>query len=452
MTTKLANAYPRKHFFLEMFTRDISLEDCILDLIDNSIDGLIRANKIDISTSILKNGNGSQEPRVKPLPKIDVRFAEDSFEITDLCGGIERTYALREVFNFGHAEGETGGALGVYGIGLKRAIFKIGNFFHMESRTIENGFEVNLDVREWSQKDGKLEDWRIPLEFKTGAKTTGQTGTKIKITQLRPEVVMRMNDGILEQRLRTIISQTYGLFIGRYVEILVKGTPVEPFQIPIGVSDDVRPAHDEFQDGEVLVRLFASLAARGQNQEWKAETAGWYALCNGRIVVAADKTELTGWGSGPLPQFHGGKFRGFVGVAFFQSSNSLALPWTTTKRGLNRESPVYQNARNRMRGVARPIITFLDSMYKPDALEETFGRNIADQVKSTALSSIANKPASTFIVNLPRRAPKTTKRVQYDAEIADLERIKKHIKKSSWGANSVGKFTFEHYLKTECPE
>ena len=37
-----------------MFTRDISLEDCILDLIDNAIDGLVRTRKIDISASLLQ--------------------------------------------------------------------------------------------------------------------------------------------------------------------------------------------------------------------------------------------------------------------------------------------------------------------------------------------------------------------------------------------------------------
>jgi len=53
MPTHKANAYPRKHFFFEMFTRDISLEDCILDLIDNSIDGLIRTRSIEIGNSLL---------------------------------------------------------------------------------------------------------------------------------------------------------------------------------------------------------------------------------------------------------------------------------------------------------------------------------------------------------------------------------------------------------------
>src|SRR5438445_10561616 len=134
MTTKLASAFPRKHFFLEMFTRDISLEDCILDLIDNSIDGLIRTRGIDIGASLLKNGSENL-PKSGSRPKIEIRYSNEEFEILDFCGGITRGHALKDVFNFGHAEGETGGALGVYGIGLKRAIFKIGNHFEMQSRT-----------------------------------------------------------------------------------------------------------------------------------------------------------------------------------------------------------------------------------------------------------------------------------------------------------------------------
>ena len=35
-----AKATPSKKLFLEMFTRDIFLEDAILDLIDNSIDSI----------------------------------------------------------------------------------------------------------------------------------------------------------------------------------------------------------------------------------------------------------------------------------------------------------------------------------------------------------------------------------------------------------------------------
>lgn len=404
MTTRLANAYPRKHFFLEMFTRDISLEDCVLDLIDNSIDGLIRSRGIDITSSLLAGGALSTRSRSGSLPRIDVSYSDKEFKIEDTCGGIKRKDALGDVFNFGHAAGDVGGALGVYGIGLKRAIFKIGNHFEMESKTANDGFSVDLDVKKWSENDDSLEDWRIPLAFTGGAPSEAKAGTKIRITSLRPEVAMRVNDGVLAQRLHSTIAQTYGLFLNRYLEVTLNGKLIEPFEIPIGSSDQVQAAHDEFEDGDVKVKLFASLAARDTRGQWPAEPAGWYALCNGRVVVAADKTDLTGWGVLGSPVWHAGKYRGFVGVVFFESSNALSLPWTTAKRGLNRESPVYQNARNRMKGVAKPILGFLDKMYSQDPPEDLFGRHIADQVKSTSLSAVAASAPTAFRIVAPRPA------------------------------------------------
>src|SRR5256885_1297493 len=127
MQTVQANAYPKKKFFLEMFTRDISLEDCILDLIDNSIDSFIRTRNIDISANLLNPGSSSNGQKSDPLPKIELSFSDTEFKINDKCGGISRKAALEEVFNFGHTSNYATGQLGAYGIGLKRAIFKIGN-------------------------------------------------------------------------------------------------------------------------------------------------------------------------------------------------------------------------------------------------------------------------------------------------------------------------------------
>ena len=41
-----ADARPTKQFFIENLTRDLSLEDAILDLVDNAIDALIRTRHI----------------------------------------------------------------------------------------------------------------------------------------------------------------------------------------------------------------------------------------------------------------------------------------------------------------------------------------------------------------------------------------------------------------------
>src|SRR5271165_6179594 len=53
---------------------------------------------------------------------------------------------------------------------------------------------------------------------------------------------------------------------------------------PIGASDEVNPGKAEFVHGNVKVTLIASMAAT----PWSTETAGWYILCNGRVVKAAD--------------------------------------------------------------------------------------------------------------------------------------------------------------------
>ena len=39
---------PTKKFFIEMITRDISIEDAIIDLLDNSIDGATQINNASL--------------------------------------------------------------------------------------------------------------------------------------------------------------------------------------------------------------------------------------------------------------------------------------------------------------------------------------------------------------------------------------------------------------------
>ena len=102
------------------------------------------------------------------------------------------------VFNFGSAPGQTDTTLGVYGIGMKRAMFKIGNTISIESRCQPRGFRVVLDdVESWSRKDDDLKDWRIPIEDLDNA-ANGSPGVTIAITNLHEEVKTRLQDGGLE--------------------------------------------------------------------------------------------------------------------------------------------------------------------------------------------------------------------------------------------------------------
>lgn len=444
-TTEMANAFPRKRFFMEMFTRDISLEDCILDLIDNSIDSLVRQKEIDPAADILKR---VRRPKNKePLPLISLKLSEKEISISDNCGGIPPSQVLTEVFSFGHDEGASLGQLGAYGIGLKRAIFKIGEDFEMRSLTAVGGFDAKMDVLLWAEKDDAMEDWKVPIHI-TGPERKGPFGTSIKFKTLRDEVKMRLRDGAFLGKLSSEIAKTYALFLEEIVRVEVNGSKVEPMLLPIASSDDAKPGQVEFTKGDVKVRIIATLAER-KDQEWAYERAGWYVLCNGRIVLSADKSELTGWGEG-LPRYHS-KYNGFVGILVFRSRKPLALPWTTTKRGLNRESPVFQSAKVEMVMLARPIISFLNGMYPGELFESIPERRIAEKVKAADIRDLASKRPAPFELKKGKVEAKTTTKVQYEAELKDVERIRRAVQKPKWSANRIGRHTFEHFLKTECP-
>ena len=105
-----ADAYPRKRFFLEMFTRDISLEDCLLDLVDNAVDSFIRGSDQDIIGSLLDVPTAA----ATLLREITLVVTSKEVSVTDNCGGIPNDEALHDVFCFGHAKGyEPEGRLGV---------------------------------------------------------------------------------------------------------------------------------------------------------------------------------------------------------------------------------------------------------------------------------------------------------------------------------------------------
>jgi len=89
----------------------------ILDLLDNCVDGIHRH---------LKAGKG-----LKPYKKFYAKMKFDGahFELLDNCGGITRARLRQSALRLGRPNADADGAtytVGAYGIGLKRAIFKLG--------------------------------------------------------------------------------------------------------------------------------------------------------------------------------------------------------------------------------------------------------------------------------------------------------------------------------------
>ncbi|MDP3444781.1 MAG: ATP-binding protein, partial [Ignavibacteria bacterium] len=167
-------AGPTKDFFVSMITRDIQLPDAIVELIDNSIDGIKRQKAEKYDGYFIK-----------------VRFNKDFFEIEDNCGGISLQIAKEYAFVFGKPRSarekeERVETTGTFGIGMKRALFKMGQKFEIQSRAKDSSFRLSIDVIDWMGKS----DWDFPLTESDSAETNDVKicGTKITVTLLHPAI------------------------------------------------------------------------------------------------------------------------------------------------------------------------------------------------------------------------------------------------------------------------
>lgn len=446
----LANAHPKKRFFIEMFTRDIPLMDCVLDLIDNCVDGLARTGNLEmhmISDDIFKK-KAKRVVSKTIQPHIRVEFDKHRFSIKDNCGGIDYDYAIKDVFNFGHSTKRSKEYLGVYGVGMKRALFKMGDKFEIQSKTSENGFSCLLNVPDWMKKDASMDDWTIPLTPTRPAHSAKSAGTTITVSNLKQSVVDILLSNQFQNDLLKAVGRVYAFLVEKYIKISINGVKVKAFNVPVGQPQKGKTSYEEFKHKGVNVRIFATLSSIDKERPTK-ENSGWYVACNGRLILVADTSKLTGWGIKPMPIWVP-KFTSFIGLVFFESKDGLALPWTTTKRGVNGESSVYRKAISRMAVLARPILSFCSKKYGPDADEEPIEREIAKQMKPTTISQLVQKANTAFEIEAPKeKKGKPTIRVQYDAKVSEIDKIKKHLRKSRMGASTIGKHTFDYFLRQE---
>lgn len=441
MTIIEANANPEKRLFISLITRDISLVAAFLDLIDNSVNAAVEPHSAQLQTA-KDYLDLFQDDSVTPKVNINLNIDDSGVSISDNAAGIAATTASEHVFKFGRSSEEANQSdrLSVYGIGMKRAIFKLGNKIKIESNHINGGFTLDLDVEEWA-KD-KNPRWTFPLNTREPS-TPESTGTSISISELHEDTRRRIADGLFLNQLREAISRTYNFYLAKFTNIFVNGEQIFGTEISIG---DNR-ASEQVVIGQVTCAITAGIGVTNGGT-FKDKSSGWFVFCNGRTVISADKSTLTGWGTGPLGlPLYQPKHRAFIGTVFFVSNNSEALPWTTTKSGINEDSSVWQEAKRNMSVVGRQVISFLDSRYTDEGTEIPSADLKEAAGKSISVISAAAAPRTSF--SLPKKPATPTTSIQFEAKLEDVKRIAQYLGRRSMSAREVGRYTFDYFLKNE---
>jgi len=344
------SAEPVKSFFVEMLTRDISLSDAILDLLDNCVDGILR----------MKKGRAAGKQPYKGYCA-EINYNKDEFEIADNCGGIPWELHDR-AFRLGPADPERSrGAptVGVYGIGMKRAIFKIGQHSLIQTQHIKDSYDVEIKPS-WL-KDEK--NWLIPV--KTSKTNMSEDGTTILISELYDGVKSLFGDNraLFDKDFKTKVAKHYAFIINKGFEVKVNGDVIKPRPTELRFEGGegktaIRPFIYETEVDGVEVFLAVGfthpilsqddIEAEQEQIQRSSLDAGWTVVCNDRAVLYCDRTELTGWGEAGVPKYHT-QFIAISGIVEFRSNDASKLPTTTTKRGIEASSRLYLQVKNKMR-------------------------------------------------------------------------------------------------------
>jgi hypothetical protein len=440
-------ASPTKEYFINMMTKDVSIEDSILDLIDNGLDGARRQIGRE------KGQAAILEPSYEGY-HVQINFNNSHFSIEDNCGGIALEAAKNSVFYFGRkadAPRETNYSLGVFGIGMKRAFFKLGKNIRIQSSTKTEAFSVDIDVNRWTENG----QWDLELQREPVWDTPG---TRIEITNLHKNVSREFDtDPVFTNILKKIIARDYSFLLHDGFKIIVNSNPVKPYEFKLRESNEFRPLNDHSQNPElpeVSVKIIAGLSEFPPDDPYSDEVRepwlnapdyfGWYVVCNGRIVLAADKSEKTVWGNSiTSPKWHA-QYNGFIGIVSFYSPDPVHLPWTTTRRDLDLTNGVYRRATSTMKDATWRYIRYTNK--RKEDLEG------AKELEKKALP----KPIGQLPEHTPLTLPRLTNsprrkmaEIKYYQPKDLIDKVKEDIGRSFITNNELGVYSFEYFLDNE---
>ncbi|WP_194289058.1 MULTISPECIES: ATP-binding protein [unclassified Nocardioides] len=473
-------AKAEKRFFIEMLIKDIELLPAIVDLADNSIDAARRLHP---------DGNLAGQ-------WVNVNVSPTEFRIQDNSGGIDIDVARQYAFRFGRAREFQGvpKSVGQFGVGMKRAIFKIGDEFEVTSAykkiktdTLARGdsrFTMKVDVREWEKKD----DWSFTLGPHEEATTLGadvEAGSTIVVRKLHLSVADDFKDGSIIDDLKRELRLRHQESLDRGLTLTVNGRAQTGTRPTLQQSELISPIRRTFdvavpeKDGKVRVEIFAG-TIQGETKRDGDEVdlgdaesfqdpsdAGWYLFCNDRLLMVADTSSVTGWGN-PAAAFHP-QYRLFRGYVYLSADDASLLPWNTTKTAVDRDSTVFRSVASAMKSTLVEVQAAINKQVKARRnyladVREVEARGVeAPPAKPQLLAAfdetdnvpLRDLPDSPKMVTPPeplkKRAapppPPDFKRIQYEVDLEDFERVSVVLGTSS--GSEVGRQTFAYFLDAE---
>ena len=173
------------------------------------------------------------------------------------------------------------------------------------------------------------------------------------------------------------------------------------------------------------------------------------------LRLEADTSTITGWGVPPVPKWHI-NFVMFRGLLFLDSEETLNLPLTTTKKGIDATSEVYKTILPMMKHAMVSVLDFLKQIpqmgdkaneYR-QLLCDNYERRTAIELKDIDFNEHTEKKFEAPELDLDIISQKKdTVRIAFDANKNAANSAKLHSGARSY--KELGQIAFEYYMQME---
>jgi hypothetical protein len=401
MIAPVENTFPVQQgvdpeYLVNVLTKDITTLESIFELVDNAVDAARDRLLEDGRTELDKYGLPSRYDG----NQIEIKFGKKSVEFIDNCSGIPEDVLKDRAFVIGamshHAYG-----IGRFGIGLKRALFRLGTKYTLRTDTGKFAAKMHFDSKHLGHSDSALNATRY--------NSRGKAMTFVRVSGLREGVLHEFSASSWISDLSTLLSRRYGLYVAKGFKILINEQPIASFGPGVRSVARVKEQANNFMATE-NVRVFID---SGMHNDYRlkyesdynsqkvaslTDQYGWYFVCNDRIVEVASHDRALGW----TTKWHQ-EYYGFIGWVRFIAQDAENLPWDTKKSTIDPHSVVFRAIFGHLQQFAEKYKTQIKQTRKLQGVpSDAEGNNEPDastKPSNTTSSAHSGKPTTNASPN-----------------------------------------------------
>lgn len=292
---------------------DMSIEECLAELIDNTLDELATARR--------------EEPGFEGGVDIELPYAasvtsDSAISVTDTGRGMS-VDQMRQALRAGSSGNDRYGSLGLFGMGFNVATGRLGYVTTVRSGRREDDYWTiaTIDI----QAMGSEDSFQVPLAREP--KPIGEHGTTISVSRLRSDTVKRLGWTGIASRVRSRLGETYS-----YLLRDVRGTDIAGAEVIGGLGLGLR------LNGEAIRPYVPCIWSPERSVPYKGQRVPAVVQINEQLGLAFACMECGHWhspelldleecvecGSGKIEQ-RAREIRGWIGIQRYDDANDFGI-------------------------------------------------------------------------------------------------------------------------------